>query len=192
MSGKPMKIVLERRVRPGARQAFDQWLKELMAAAARSPELEGSSVFTAGEDEHFILLRFASQAAYDQWQALPETVELLRRGDTHATSRGEASVQCGMETWFTVPGRPTPPAPPPRWKMALVTWLALLPQALLLSVVIPSGLPFLVRVSISTALPVAMLTWVFMPNLTRLLYGWLYPSAKPVPVLEERSGADAR
>jgi antibiotic biosynthesis monooxygenase (ABM) superfamily enzyme len=38
----------------------------------------------------------------------------------------------------------------------------------------PFRLPFLVEVSLSTAIPVAMLTWVVMPRLTRVLYGWLY------------------
>ena len=180
--GQPVKIVMERRVKPGARHAFSQWVKELMAAAARSPHHQGSSVFMAGEDDYFILLRFASQAELERWRSSPETVELLSRGDTHATAPGQALVQSGLETWFTIPGRPAPQLPPPRWKMALVTWLALLPQALLLGLVIPTQLPYLVKVSLSTALPVAMLTWVLMPRLTKLLYGWLYArSTRPAP-----------
>ncbi|MFY0574069.1 hypothetical protein ACN28S_06650 [Cystobacter fuscus] len=75
----------------------------------------------AGEDDYFILLRFASQAELERWRASPETVELLSRGDTHATAPGQALVQSGLETWFTIPGRPSPQLPPPRWKMALVT-----------------------------------------------------------------------
>ena len=31
-----------------------------------------------------------------------------------------------------------------------------------------------VLTAVSTAIPVAMLTWVVMPNLSRLLYAWLY------------------
>lgn len=128
----------------------------------------------AGEDDYFILLRFASHDALKQWRESSETVELLHRGDSHASAPGQSLVQTGLETWFTIPGRSTPQTPPPRWKMALVTWLALLPQALLLGVLIPAQLPFVVKVSISTALPVAALTWVLMPRLTKLLYTWLY------------------
>jgi hypothetical protein len=53
--------------------------------------------------------------------------------------------------------------------------LALLPQALILGTILPKGLPFVAAVSISTAIPVALLTWLIMPALTKALYGWLYP-----------------
>jgi uncharacterized protein len=171
---EPVKIVMERRVRPGAHQAFGHWLQELLTAAARAPRHRGTSVFQAGTDDYFILLRFASPQDLEGWRASEETAELLRRGDQHATAPGPVHLASGLETWFTVPGRPVASLPPPRWKMALVTWLALLPQALLLGRVLPPQLPALAKVAVSTALPVAMLTWVLMPRLTRWLYPWLY------------------
>ena len=180
---EPVKIVMERRVRPGAHQAFGQWLQELLTAAARAPQHQGTSVFQAGTDDYFILLRFASAQDLEGWRAAEQTVELLRRGDLHATAPGAVHVVSGLETWFTVPGRPVASLPPPRWKMALVTWLALLPQALLLGRVLPAGLPTLGKVMVSTALPVAMLTWVLMPRLTRWLYPWLYASRAGSPPL---------
>ena len=50
----------------------------------------------------------------------------------------------------------------------------------------PFRLPFLVEVSLSTAIPVALLTWVVMPALTRLLYGWLYPRDADVTSGQQR------
>jgi uncharacterized protein len=58
--------------------------------------------------------------------------------------------------------------------MALVTWLALLPQVLVLGLVVPSDLPYPLAPAISTAVPVVLLTWWIMPALTRRLYAWLY------------------
>jgi antibiotic biosynthesis monooxygenase (ABM) superfamily enzyme len=57
-----------------------------------------------------------------------------------------------------------------------VTWFALLPQIIILAHVIPTSLPFLANVALSTAIPVCMLTWVIMPALTRALRKWLYSS----------------
>jgi hypothetical protein len=37
-----------------------------------------------------------------------------------------------METWFTLPGKPMPAKPPAKWKMALTTWVALLPMVVVL------------------------------------------------------------
>ena len=185
MPVRPVKIVLERRARPGAKESFERWVEELVALASRSGALQGSSVLTTGGGEYFILLRFASQVDLERWQSSTEVVEHLGRGDAHATSADQPVVQTGLETWFTLPGLPVPPTPPPRWKMALMTWLALLPQVIILGFVVPAELPFLLKVSLSTAIPVMMLTWVIMPRLTRLLYRWLYPaSAQPVPAHE--------
>ena len=66
--------------------------------------------------------------------------------------------------------RATEPQP---WKIAILTWLALLPQVVVLGLVIPADWPFPVAVTLSTAIPVAVLTWVAMPRLTRRLSGWL-------------------
>ena len=90
-------------------------------------------------------------------------------------------IRSGLETWFTLPGMPAPATAPPRWKMALLTWLALLPQVVILALIVPSRVPLLVNVALSTAIPVAMLTWVIMPGLTTLLYRWLYPPTSEAP-----------
>jgi uncharacterized protein len=40
----------------------------------------------------------------------------------------------------------------------------------------PLQLPFLIKTALSTLIPVATLTWVVMPRLTRVLNRWLYPN----------------
>ena len=42
----------------------------------------------------------------------------------------------GLETWFTVAGRPGSPPPPP-YKMALVTWITIFPP--ITGIVSPTG-----------------------------------------------------
>lgn len=57
----------------------------------------------------------------------------------------------------------------------MVHAVALLPQVIVLAFALaPLRLPFLLNAAASTAIPVVMLTWVVMPNLTRLLYAWFY------------------
>lgn len=182
----PVKIVLHMRARSGAREALEAWIRELLDAAARSAELAGSSVVTAGRDEYIVLLRFTSHEALEQWESSPEVRTLLHRAEK-LMEVGEPPVRrTGLETWFTLPGLPAPATAPPQWKMALMTWLSLLPQVIALSFVIPASWPLLASVAVSTAIPVAMLTWVVMPRLTRLLYGWLY-----APAAANTSGAVA-
>lgn len=168
-----VKVVFEWRVVAGARVAFERWLTGFVAAATAAPGYEGSSVFSSHED-WLVLLRFADAAALAAWQAAPSTRERLAAASSLASGGRSPQQRSGLETWFTLPGH-APAAPPPRWKMALVTWCALLPQVLLLGELMPRELPPIVRTMVGTLVPVAMLTWVVMPWLTRLLAHWLYP-----------------
>ena len=170
---EPVKVVLERRVKPGAQAPFETWVRDLLESAMGQPGHQGSSVLTTAGGEYFILLRFASQPELEGWQRSAPVAMLLRQGEDLAQSADQPLVRHGLETWFTLPGRPMLPAPP-RWKMAVVTWLALLPQVLLLGFLLPMGLPVVARAAVSTAIPVALLTWVVMPRLTRWLAPWLY------------------
>jgi antibiotic biosynthesis monooxygenase (ABM) superfamily enzyme len=79
-------------------------------------------------------------------------------------------------TGDTVGGMPAPSKPPAQWKMAIMTWAALLPMVIGLAYLFASfHLPFLPEVMLSTAIPVVMLTWVIMPRATQWFYRWLYP-----------------
>ena len=186
---QPVKIVLHMRARPGAREALEAWIRDLLEAAARSADLTGSSVVKSGRDEYIVLVRFVSQARLEQWESTPEVRGLLHRGEGLMESAEAPVRRTGLETWFTLPGLSPPSEAPPAWKMALVTWLALLPQVIALGYVVPRSWPALVQVAISTAIPVSMLTWVVMPRLTRLLYRWLYVSSAPPPRLAPAPGA---
>lgn len=184
----PVKIVLSRRPRPGAREPFEAWVKELLALAARTATLEGSSVLTASDGECFILMRFADARAQARFESSPLVHEHLARGEGLATTSDEVQRSSGLETWFTLPGTAARAAAPPRWKMALVTWLALLPQVIALGFVLPASWPFLAQVALSTAIPVALLTWVVMPALTVWLRGWLFARDSTRSVASRSSG----
>src|SRR5262249_28387348 len=167
-----VKMVLDWRLRPGAQPRFEPMLQELVAHAGRADGLEGSSVFTAG-DRYLLLLRFNGHPDRERWRRAPGVVERFAANAPLVAEAEQPQRRTGLETWFTLPGQGGAP-PPPAWKMALVTWIALLPQVLLLALVVPP-MPLVMNVAVTTAIPVAMLTWVVMPRATRLLARWLYP-----------------
>ena len=86
---------------------------------------------------------------------------------------------CGLETWFTLEGLGVVP-PPPRWKMAATTWLAIYPAITLLLLLVQDLLapfPVPLRTLLLTGLLVPLMTYLLMPAVTRMLRGWLYPTA---------------
>ncbi len=86
-------------------------------------------------------------------------------------------VICGLETWFTLaPGEAI--VPPPRYKMAIVTWLAVFPLITAMSYALQTAadiLPVVARAFISSLVLVPLMTYVVMPRMTRLCERWLYP-----------------
>jgi antibiotic biosynthesis monooxygenase (ABM) superfamily enzyme len=83
----------------------------------------------------------------------------------------------GLETWFTLPAKPGAPSPP-RYKMAVVTWLAVFPTVLVIfSLFSPvlNMMPTVLRTLVFTLVMVTLMTYVIMPRMTRLFSFWLYP-----------------
>jgi antibiotic biosynthesis monooxygenase (ABM) superfamily enzyme len=71
------------------------------------------------------------------------------------------------------------PASPPRYKLALLTWVAAYPIiTVILGLLGPelASWPLGLRTLVVSVLMVATLTWLVMPGLTRLLRPWLRPA----------------
>jgi len=75
------------------------------------------------------------------------------------------------------PARQTDRTAPPRYKLFLLTWLAIYPLItgiLLLFGSWLNALPLLLRTLLLTGLLVYLMTYVVMPKLTKLFHQWLY------------------
>ena len=95
---------------------------------------------------------------YRQYQA--ETDDLIE---------GDAVIRPlhGFEAFFSSGG-----GTPPRWKMAIVTWLGVFPAVLFWSWLLSTRLYMLhpvIVTAVVTILVVASLTWAIMPRLTGIL-----------------------
>jgi len=104
-------------------------------------------------------------------------VSLTRLGPIATLAKDEHLT--GLETWFELPERPRRPAPP-RWKMAITTWVGVFPLLALLQWLISprlANLPLIGRVMLLTLIVVGLMTYVVMPRLARILQRWLYPAS---------------
>ena len=126
-----------------------------------------------GEDWH-VVFRYDSKQHLDDWERSPERGALLAAGQPLMKTRHIHRVS-GLETWFSLPGR-TAPAPP-RWKMFLTSLVVIYALQLLLYSTVGRLLvhwPMPARVGLVTVVVTAMMTWLVMPNLARLLARWLF------------------
>ena len=172
----PVTVTVARRVAPGLEPEFEQWYDGIIACAARFPGFLGAGILRPnemGQDWH-VVYRFADDAALRRWETSAERADWLHRAESFAEETGVQRVS-GLETWFSLPGR-TAPAPP-KWKMASVTILAIIPLVLLMNVfVLPllDGWPLVARTLIFSGTLTLLMTWVVMPRLTRVFRRFLY------------------
>jgi uncharacterized protein len=180
----PITTTVTRRVRPGHEAAYEEFLEGIIAAASRYPGHLGVEVFkpqdaTAGD--YRTVYRFDTAEHLHAWLDSEEHAAWLERAEPHVIGPMRTRFVTGLESWFTLPGRPGTPPPPP-YKMALLTWITIFP--LITAIVLATGpllegVPVVPKLGITTAIAVPLMTWVVMPRVTRLLRGWLYPDHRP-------------
>ncbi len=169
-------VVVSCRVPPARAADFEDGLRELMRAAALQPGRIAADVLRGaaapGGREYHVVYRFADEASLRAWEASPERQALIARIAPLFEEAGRRELT-GMEAWFDLPrGRPAPP----RWRMALLTWLGIWPLvSLSLWLVVPHlvGLPFLLQTAANSALLVLAMTYLVMPWLARVAEPWL-------------------
>jgi hypothetical protein len=173
--------VISHVVKPGCEQGYEAWFQGIAADARKFKGHLGVSTIRPQEHSHpeyVVILKFDCYNNLKTWLESDIRREWIERLQP-LISRPEAiQTLTGLETWFTLPKRPMS-APPPRYKMAIVTWLGVFFTISILNrLLVPllAGLPTLLSSLIITGLTVALLTYLIMPRLTQLFRQWLYPS----------------
>ena len=177
----PVTAVVSRRVKPGREQEFEEWVSGILAAANAFPGYLGSEVLRPSDhdddDEYRIISRFDHASNLHAWETSEERRHWLRQSRPLLHEEEKVHVLTGLETWFTLPSK-SGESPPPRYKMAVVTWLAVFPVVAIIFSVFGqwlSLLPTLLRTLVFTVVMVTLMTYVIMPRMTRLFSFWLYP-----------------
>ena len=178
----PVTVVIARRVKPGCKKAFEKFISGITAAAMTFEGHLGANVFrpnSSADNEYRIIFKFDRASNLQTWEESECRRQWLARAESLCLEPARIRVITGLETWFTLP-YPKPIVPPPRYKMATVTLLALFPAIQLAQLTIVPllellPLPSLLRSLIITAILVLLMTYVLMPRMTKLFSRWLYP-----------------
>ncbi len=173
----PIHIAITRRALPGREAEFQQALREFFQTSFGHGGVLGATMIVPppGSDsrEFGILRTFADEPERDDFYASPIFKAWEKKCEPLVESGSWTQRELhGLEAWFRSPG-----GPPPRWKMALATLLGVFPTSLLLAVTVGALVhdwPLPARSFLVAACMVALLTWVVMPLVTRLLHSWLH------------------
>lgn len=175
---KPIHVAITRRIKPGCEAEFQQALKEFFQDSFAHAGVRGACMLVpppgSKSPEIGILRTFTNARECADFYASPmfhaweERIKHLVEGEPVYRKLN------GLEAWFRSPHQP-----PPRWKMALLTWLAVWPVSLavpaLLKPWLNSIVPGFIFAGLAAGGIVLALTWVVMPLLVKLTRGWLHP-----------------
>jgi hypothetical protein len=180
---EPIHVAITRRIKPGREAEFQQALQEFFKTSFAHIGVHGASMLVPPPDspspEFGILRTFANAQQRDDFYASPMFLAWEERIKPLTEGTPEYRELSGLEAWFR-----SPHLPPPRWKMALLTWLAVWP----VSMAVPAALNPLIGQSVPKVIfagavaggIVLVLTWAAMPLLVKLTKGWLH-SKNPQP-----------
>ena len=173
----PIHVAITRRVRPGCEAEFQVALREFFQTSFAHGGVLGATMIAPppGSDsrEFGILRTFADEKERDDFYASPifKAWEAKCQPLTEKDSLSARPLH-GLEAWFR-----SPHSAPPRWKMALATFIGVFPVAVILTQTIGPVIqewPFVIRNAVFNACVVVLLTWAVMPLITRALRGWLH------------------
>jgi antibiotic biosynthesis monooxygenase (ABM) superfamily enzyme len=173
---EPITVTVARGVAPGREQDFEEWAAGILHEATKYRGFLGAGVLRPGPNDNtwHIVYRFKDQVSLRDWENSSTRAEWLSKADEmmEETARHRVS---GLETWFELPGRTA--KAPPKWKMAVVTALAIYPIVLVYGTLAKGiTLPFPLRAALQVLVLVLLMTWVVMPRMTRWFRNWLYPN----------------
>ena len=173
---EPIHVAITRKIKPGCEAEFQAALKDFFTTSFGQAGVQGASMLVpppgSPSPEFGILRTFANARERDDFYASPmfqaweERIKPLIEGEpVHRQLNG-------LEAWFR-----SPQNPPPRWKMAIATYLGVVPVIMSLSLTLGPlvrSWNFVLNNLVFNACVVILLTWVVMPIITRILYRWLH------------------
>ena len=178
MSEHAVTVLISRNVKAGCEADFERVTDTLMQVAAGFPGYLGAQLVHPGEDPevedtmYHIVLAFDQQSNLDAWHKSPERSLGLAAAASFIEGELKFKAVSGLGLWF----RTAQPSPP-RWKIAVVTWLGICPTVYVLFLLTSNLMGswwLLPRTVALTLAVVVLMTWVVAPQLTKLFRPWLF------------------
>jgi antibiotic biosynthesis monooxygenase (ABM) superfamily enzyme len=171
----PIHVAITRKVKPGCERAFEESLRELFKDSLAREGVLGVHLISPPQGsntrEYGVLRTFTNEHERDEFYGSDRFGQWQKQVATLTEGERTYRELHGLEAWFHTADSP------PRWKMALLTWLGVWPTSALVAVVLVpylSGLPYPVSSALVAAAIVLCLTWIVMPALVQLCHSWLH------------------
>lgn len=175
-------VVITHRVSHGKEPDYERWLTEITPLCQASPghlDVQVIRPIAGLTNTYTVVIRFDREDHLRNWMGSEARRRLIERVRPYLVADDNYTIRSGLDFWFMPAGAGT--KVPVRWKQFLITWSAIYPLVLgvslaLLPLLLRAGLPdnFYLKTLLATGLVVLLMTYVVMPRYTRLVRHWLF------------------
>lgn len=174
--------VITHSVKDGFQSGYENWLNEIEPVVKAQKGILDVQVvrpISGMTSTYTIILRFNTHENLLNWLHSQDRKRLIEKAQPLLTTNDKFHISSGLDFWFTPEGAKA--KLPIRWKQFLITWSAIYPSVLFVSILI---LPILHKIGIPTylytdvllvsGLVTFLMVYVIMPRYTRLIQNWLF------------------
>jgi uncharacterized protein len=174
-------IVIKRLVKHNHAKEYKDLISQSYLASIKFAGFLGLDVFNDQKTEHITFVyRFDTEEHLDIW-LVSDQAKVYTQKMSKISSDTELEKLSGLEYWFNYTAD-SMAKPPSRVKMVLATVVGVYPLQVLVTspalelarTMIPQ-IPLFVLSLVSSVFSITLLTYVIMPQVTKLLQTWLYP-----------------
>jgi antibiotic biosynthesis monooxygenase (ABM) superfamily enzyme len=178
---KGVSIIIRHKVCPEYRERYELWLKQIIPAAAKFPGHQGVYIMRPMADgqKFEISVRFSCEELAYGWLHSVERKMLLDQVSELFHEDESLEMHSGIDFWFTQPSVKAKVAT--RWKQWLITTAVIWPLTMLIPALLKLvygyfsiNIHWVVQQGIAVAIVVALVVYVVMPRIVKLVASWLF------------------
>ena len=180
----PVTVTVRRRVLPGKETEYEAWLHETAEGASFFPGMMGVNFIRpdgAQQKDYVSIYRFDTYRNLRNWEESEQRSEGLERvKGLVIEDETDMRQVTGLEFWFSLPEVPVNLVPS-QHKMALVLIVVVFLLVFTINTIFGSVLaefPTIVSIALVVIVQVILMTYLIMPQVTRLIRSWLYTKPK--------------
>ena len=137
------------------------------------------------------IIRFSDKDSSVRWTHSPELAALVTEIEPYTENLEVSAVRIGTNDWLNF-GLSTKSGPgaPAKWKQLIAGIMILYPTVVVVNLLLGRlvTVPVALSVLLTNAIAMALVMMIFLPQLSRVLHGWLLPAAR-LPVWKTVGGA---
>jgi antibiotic biosynthesis monooxygenase (ABM) superfamily enzyme len=183
LNEEPVTVIITRYIKPGSEKTYEKRMAGIIQQASKFEGFMGANIIPPVKPlnpEYIIIFKFNNLENLRKWEESAILKTWVEQAQEFTLADFNRQLVTGEVYLFGLPQQLAKPQPP-RYKVALVTWLGIFPLSLLIKLFLGTYinlLPLILQSFVTATLLVSCMVYLVMPQINKITYRWLYGSDK--------------